>query len=372
MTRKLLGMLLFSCLIPPSLAFPQNPVKQETAMMTEEQALSILRSKRDSAPDAGFVVIHKIEPDASARKVGAEALAEARAQKVELYENGVLAHLLRAGGYVVLEYNQRSDMAVLLYIVTQDEAGEPLIDPLPVAPPEEASDSDSDSPPAWGKMSKDDALMLIKRNEEFSEAFFHSPVSKVCDAARKFGGTPADAYTTTDDPLCGEIPEKLEKVAAPPDEVQDLVNQAAGPIWFTQRYAMTLPIYSARPVEAECQAEEAFEKLIAEFAEEEKESSSCIDDMDLEFNSIATYDQLLEHIHCLKAFNAFLETRLANRLNSPAYRANLLLSKVPLNIDVDDGRGRADMIMTATLLVSGWSHTESGELTLAEYTIASD
>ena len=354
MTHKLLCLFFFSCLIPPVFVFSQNPIDQETGMMTEEQALSLLLSKRDNATDAGLVVIHKIEPDANSREVAEKALADARAKKVDLYEDGVLAHLLRIGGYVVLEFNKRSDLATRIHLVTMDEAGKPLT---------ESEDVD-------GKLSKSDALMLIKKNEEFSEAFFNSPYSNMKELLLRFGGTGIATSTDSDLRGCMDIPERVMKLTTQLDEQMDLLSLPCGMELFFMRYALAQRTFSTDLGGAFERASQELSKLHDE-SQTGRLTRSDLDEF-LNLDSINTHNDLITRIEEWRQFNAFLDNRLSGDLDSVTYKANLVLSTVPVQVGGQGEPSFTYFIITGTYLISGWSRAENGEFVLTGFTIPPD
>jgi hypothetical protein len=88
MTNRLPLVLIFCCLSLPLSAASQDAVAEGTGMISEEQALSLIRGQPPAASDSGLIVVHKIEPDSTAREIAAAALAEARSKHLELWENG--------------------------------------------------------------------------------------------------------------------------------------------------------------------------------------------------------------------------------------------------------------------------------------------
>jgi hypothetical protein len=136
------------------------------------------------------------------------------------------------------------------------------------------------------------------------------------------------------------------------------------------RYALTFPIYAADPREGLARSEEGLEKLEEEFLTGNGENSGCANPLDAD--SIATPHDLTMRVQCLKGFTSFVDDRLSSRLDSASYRANLLLAKIPVALDVEDDPDHTLVIMTATMLASKWSRAENGELVLTAMTIADD
>lgn len=363
MWKKLALAILFCCLTQPLSLTGQGAPTQGTAMMSEAQALSMIRSKKASAPDVGLIVVQRIEPDSGTTAVAIEALAEARSKHLHLDEHGLFANLMRVGGYIVLEYSQRSERVIQLHFATQDEAGEPQFESWYLAPPDKTYDPKTES--SWGSLNKDEALMLIRRNEEFSKAFFTSAPSELAEKTRKFGssGMP-DSYG------CEGIPERLTKLAASPDEMASYCNLLNRTYLWQVRYALTLPVFAANPDEAMSQAEEKMEKLFDQYSLNGGEGSGCKNPF--EMDSIDMLDKLAAQIRCVKGLNSFLDDHLSTRTDSPTYKANLLLLEVPITLEVDqEPNGTHFMVMAATNLVTEWSRGENGRFVLTGLTVAS-
>jgi hypothetical protein len=369
MWKKLALAILFCCLIQPLSVTGQGAPTQGTAMMSEAQALSMIRSKKASAPDVGLIVVQRIEPDPGTRAVAMEALAQARSKHLHLEEHGLLANLMRVGGYIVLEYSQRSERVIQLHFATQGEAGEPQFESWYLAPPDKTYDSESDYRDLHEDLGKDEALMLIRRNEEFSKAFFTSAPSQLAETMCKFGssGTP---HLSTFGLGCEGIPERLTKLAAPPVEMASYCNLLHRTYLWLVRYALTLPVFAANPDEAMSQAEEKMDELFNEISQNGGVCSGYKDPFELD--SIDTPDKLAAQVRCLTDFNSFLDDHLSTRTGSPTYKANLLLMKVPIKLEVDqETDGTHFMVMAATNLVTEWSRGENRRFVLTGLTVAS-
>jgi hypothetical protein len=276
---------------------------------------------------------------------------------------------MRVGGYVVLEYSQRSERVIQLHFATQEEAGEPQFESWYLAPPDKTYDSDPNSQASDGNLGKDEALMLIRRNEEFSKAFFTSAPSQLAETMRKFGSSGTPNWSTFG-MGCEGSPEWITKLAAPPDEVASYCILVDRAYFWLVRYALTLPVFAANPDEAMSQAEEKMEKLFDEFSQKGGVCSGCKDPFGLD--SIDTPDKLAAQIRCLTGFNSLLDDHLSPRTDSLTYKANLLLMKVPISIELDkEPDGTHFAVMAATMLVTLWSRGENGRFVLTGLTVAS-
>jgi hypothetical protein len=201
-------------------------------MMTESQALSALRSLDSTAPDSEFVVIEKIDPNSS--QVAQESLAGAQSIHVETYGQGVFVNLMRAGGFDVLEFNSKSKSATSLHLVTLDASAQALVKSYAVD----------------GDLGRTDALMLIKKSDEFSIAFLKSTGSEVARLLRTFGGAEVGVAGTADQRGYLGVPETVTKLAQTPDELLNLRGQYSALQLWPVRYAPSIPLFAANPEEA--------------------------------------------------------------------------------------------------------------------------
>src|ERR1017187_6908794 len=83
-----------------------SALAEEDPHLTAEQAITVARS--NAKPGSSFIVLRKITAGADARGIGDQALAQAKADKIDLYENGILVNILRSGGYLLAETNPRT------------------------------------------------------------------------------------------------------------------------------------------------------------------------------------------------------------------------------------------------------------------------
>ena len=81
---------------------PAHPAAAGQRMMTEDAALSALRSNGRSAPGADLVIARRIEPTPDTRRVAEASLHEIESRHLTERSKGLLAEFLRAGGFVVL------------------------------------------------------------------------------------------------------------------------------------------------------------------------------------------------------------------------------------------------------------------------------
>jgi len=64
---------------------------EEDPHLTAEQAITAAR--RNAKPGNSFTILWKIIANADTRRTGDQALEQAQAHKIELYENGILVNI---------------------------------------------------------------------------------------------------------------------------------------------------------------------------------------------------------------------------------------------------------------------------------------
>src|SRR5205823_387301 len=317
---------------------------------TEDEAISILRTRGSSVPGAEFVVVRKLEPAPSAVRVAQQSLQKAKSLQLNLYSNGILADLIRAGGFVVLEHDKKSDMATKLHLVTSDEAGRAVVK----------------SENVDGGLGRSEALTIIDRSAQFSEAVFSSPSSQMGQILRKFSGTDIATLDIPDSQGYLAIPETVKKLTARPEELAELTSLSSSLQLWTLRCALAMPVYPANPIAAVQQSNNKLSELAQGFLAE-KGKKGGLDSIDhlVDLHSIQTHDELTMRLQRLRELNSFLDKRFPLPLDSATYKANASISTIPLNLgvmgqDVDHVYG----VMTAPGLISLWKRAESGEFVL--------
>jgi len=319
-------------------------------VLTEDQALSLLRSNVRKPADIGFVVVRKFEATSGTKNLAQRCWDEAQSKHLKLYGGGVLVNLLRTGGFVVLEYDAKTDMATRLHLVTVDETGKPVI---------ESGNVD-------GELSKSEALELSRSAEAFTDAFLTSTGSQIKELWR----TRASGVVPTFDASGGQgyfaIPVRVAKFTNQPDELMDLsVLSGALQVW-PIRHALSLPIYAASPSTAVEMARTEQAKLEKEFLDQKKRSPDFVYHL-LDLESIDTHDRLRERLEWLKELNSFLDLHCPSPVTSTISEANVSISLIPLKLGVmKEHSDRVFAAMSAPGLISIWTREETGKFVLKD------
>ena len=321
-------------------------------MITDDQALAALRAH--GAPGAGFVVAIKMQPTSEAQRLSQESLVEARSNHLDLYEDGVFLNLMRAGGYLILEFDQKTETATRLHLVTSDAAGEVVVQSRDV----------------HGDLKKEEALTIISKSAGFSEEFFSSPESRMDELLVKFGG-PGAAGGIPDGQGYFAIPEPVRQLTTRPGELLELTGLSNGLALWTIRHALAKPVYAASPIAAVRDANHELSSLVGEFRSPGGQQSN-LDFVDhlIDLHSISTNAELETRLATLRKLSAFLDERAPLPLESATYRANVSVSTFPLELLVEQDDSRFYGATTAPGLISVWEYGKNGGLVLKGLSVA--
>src|SRR5882724_9140019 len=239
----------------------------EDHVLTQDQAVSALRSREKVSADADFVLVRKFEATAITRDVAQTCRDEAQSKHIKLYRSGVFVNLLQTGGFVILEYDAKTDMATRLHVVTLDGSGKAV----------------TESQIIDGDLSKSEALELSRSAEAFTDAFLTSPGSRIKEVWQAYAAGVAPTFGASGRQGYFAIPLGVTKLINQPDELIDLSALSGALQLWPARYAMSMPTYAANPAAAVEMARNVQSKLEKEFLQEKKKSSEFVDDLlDLE------------------------------------------------------------------------------------------
>jgi hypothetical protein len=323
---------------------------EQPRLMPEEQALAALHAK---SPDAQFAVVRTVDPESDASAALMQSLREARAQHPDQFEDSGESNLLQVGGYLVLELAPPSGTVTKLDYVTLDSAGKPLIGTEEIE----------------GKMSKEQALQLFQRHEDFLEAFFETPSSEMKSLLLRFGGSGVAAHTGGGEHGCMTIPESIAKLPVRLDEEVDLISLACSVQLWPVRLFLTIPM-SAIFNDGAQQYMDGLGKDLEKARLRDSEMADFKEAMNLD--SITTPDQLHTRIKRLRKFDAYLEKYFFPHQKSAAYQANLPALTLPLGLGASDEGERTYYMGTFPGLITMWSRGGDGDLVLTGLSMASD
>jgi hypothetical protein len=346
MTNKLPWPFIFCYLIGLMSAGAQIGANPGTVMMTESQALTVLRSRDTTGNDKDLVVIGRIAP--TSKEIAQKSLDEAQSKHLALYGKGVLADFVRGGGFTVLEFNVKTDMATKLHLVTVGDHGESVVQSFDVD----------------GDVGRSDALTILSKSEEFSNAFMRSPVSEMDQLLRTYGGASLATLGTPDGEDYLSIPAGVAKLAQRPDELLNLRSSYSSVALWPIHRAPSEQVYSANPAEAAMIARNEFLDLANKFLRARGKNPDFIDAL-LKLDLIKTREEFSARLQLLEEFSAFLGKSSTSPSESTTFNANISISKIPLFLGVTkQDSARLYAVMNASGLMTLWSRTDTGEFVL--------
>jgi hypothetical protein len=339
----LLVVYIFQSFLAPS----QTTNNVGNQMLTEDQALSTLRSRSTNPRDAGFIITRRFEPTPITRHVAQQSWDEAQSKHLELYGKGILIDLMRTGGFAVLEFDTKTDRAMKLHLITLGEDGGTSLQ----------------SQTLEGELSRGDTLALLRRGQNFAEAL-NSSSSQIEQMLQTFGGTHVPAFERSGGHGYFAVPHHVARLATQPDEVLELSRLSGALGLWPIRYAPSMVAYAANPKAAIELAASEQSSLEKEFITARGKSPDFINDL-LDLDSIATHDQLAQRLQWRRDLNSFLERRRPIPPDSATFKANTSISVIPLQLGVTkEDSENLYAVMSAQGLISIWTHAGKGNFIL--------
>jgi len=315
--RKLdasVSIITFACLIMLFMSGGNSlAIAEDFPHLTAEQAIATARL--NAKPGNSFTILWKIIANADTRRIGDQALEQAQAHKIELYENGILVNILRSGGYLLAETNPRTNNMIAMHLVLIEAGGA-------------VKDVQTE---CHGVVKLADAGELVKDTAELVKQMYSTPSTEVSSLASRFyGGNFPDADQFPDSLFT--IPDSLRKPGAKPNEVREAAALFWGYLSWPSRSALSVPAFAASPAAAGEAAEKERDTLKAEFLQSNKldPNINLVD-----FDNIQNERQLQERIELLTRLDRFLEDSLRKEADPAVVRANLSILTMPLSVDVD-------------------------------------
>jgi hypothetical protein len=339
------------CLMIPLMGGISLGMAQPGPRLTAEQAIAMAR--RNAKPGSSFSVLWEVVANADTQRIGDQALEQARARKIELLEDGLLASILRSGGFLLAETDPKTTCVVTTHLVTLGSDGVPKDLFLP------------EDPHSGPGINLADARELVKDTTEFVEQLFSTPSTEDSSLVKFYGGSfpDGDRFPGT----LFAIPSSLRKLGANPSEAQEAATLFGGYALWEFRYALSMPAFAASPVPALGAAEEKRETLKAEFLR----SNHLDPKLDLDLDNVQSERQLQERIDLLTRLDKFLEEALKNESDPTVVRTNLSIAAMPLAVGVDLNQDEGQYVSsTPSMLAFVWHRLATGGFAVTTITAA--
>ena len=209
---------------------------EEYPLLTAEQAITA--AGRNASSGSSFTILWKIIANADTRRIGDQALEQAQAHKIEIYENGILVNILRNGGYLLAETSPGTNNMVATHLVLMEAGGA-------------VKDIRKE---CHGVVKLTDAEELVNDTAELVKQMYSTPSTEVSSLASRFyGGNFPEEDQFPDSSFA--IPNFLRRPGANPSEVREAAALFWGYALWAPRYALSMPAFAASPAAAENAAE---------------------------------------------------------------------------------------------------------------------
>ena len=288
-------------------------IAQRSPRLTLVEAITAAR--RNAKPGSSLTVVREFVANSDTRRIGDQALEEAKARGIKLYKNGVLADVLRLGGFLLAETEPQTNNMIALHLVSQGP-GDVLRDAL-----------------YWSDdaVKLADAQELLRDTTEFAEQLYSTPSSEALSLEGRFYGASFPEYEQSEDYSLFAIPRTLKKVGADQNEYREAAALYGGYLFWSARYALSMPAFAANPAVAENAAEHKRDTLKAEFLR----NNHMDPNFDFDPKNTRSKEQLRERIDALRKLDKFMEEALRNEANSALVKANLSVAVIPLGVSAD-------------------------------------
>jgi hypothetical protein len=318
---------------------------EEGPHLTAEQAIAAAR--RNAKPGSSFTVLREIVANADTQRTGDQALEQAQAHKIELYENGLLVNILRSGGVLLAETNPQTNNVIAQHLVFLEPGGA-------------VKDIGLD---CHGVLKLSNAEELVKDATEFAEQLYSTPSTGFSSLASRFyGGSfpEGDLFQGT----LFAIPNSLQKLGANPNETREAAALYGGYLLWEFRYALSMPTFAASPVLALGAAEGRRDALKIAFLR----SNHMDPGIHLDLDNVQSERPLQERIELLTMLDKFLEDALKKEADPTVVRTNSSIAAMPLAIDVDLNQEGQYVSSSPSMLVFAWHRLATGGFAVKEIT----
>lgn len=282
-------------------------IAQNGQRLTPQEAIAAAR-RNAQKPGSSFTALREIVANADTRRIGGQALEQARARKIKLFENGILADLLRSGGFLLAETEPRTSNVIALHLVSLGPDGVPR----------------DVFYRSIGVVKLPDAEELLKDTMEFAEALYSTPSSEASSLENRFVGGRFPECGPSEECTPFAVPRSLLKLGADPNEVREAAALYGGLAIWQFRYAVSRPVFAASPLVAI----QATEGPVAEFLRINHMGA----DFHFDLENIRSKKQLRERINVLRRLDKFLEEALKNEADPALVKANISVATIPLGV----------------------------------------
>lgn len=324
--------------------------------LTLDEAIAAIQSKEPHS-GSSFRLIRDLDSSAAMREAAQRSLDSASSHRVGVYGDGIFIELMRTGGFVILEVDDKSGYAISLHLVSRSAYGQAVVESNPVV----------------GEVSATLAQELIRETADLVDGLFATPINTSALQGKFDGSRFPESHDADEDETENlfAIPSAIENVGADQSEIRELAVLLGTIDTWPIRYAISTQIFPADPTRAIEAGAQEFVSLGRQFIHSNKENLDILH-MLRDLQTVRSSEQLRNRVATLSLFNNFLEQKLVSPDTSMTFAANRSISTIPLKLGFYGPPDFSYAVMTSSGIVVGWKVSSSGAPVVTRMGLAGD
>jgi hypothetical protein len=324
--------------------------------LTLDEAIAAIQSKEPHS-GSSFWLIREVDSSAAMREAAQRSRDSASSQRVGPYRDGVFIELMRTGGFVILEVDDKSDHAISLHLVSRTANGDTLVESNPVD----------------GEVSATLAQELIRETADLVDALFSAPINASALESKFDGSRFPESHDPDDDETSNlfAVPSDIEKIGTDQSEIRELAVLVGAIDTWPIRYALSTPLFPADPPRAIDAGARELVSLSRQFSHR-KNGNLDVVHMLQDLKSVRNSEQLRNRVSTLRLLDNFLEQKLVSPDTSMTFAANRSISTIPLKLGFNGPPDISYVVMTSSGIIVGWKVSSSGAPVVTRMGLAGD
>jgi hypothetical protein len=344
MNYRVLSLIVLYVFAQPGFAQEHRVDMPRLTSLTADDAISALRSAI-GVHGTSFQVLKQIQCTASTQDASRRSREAARLGHIALWRDGVFLDLLSTGGFLILESDPSTGMAVAIHLVANSVEGRTVINSQPVR----------------GQVTTSVAAEIVSKTADFADMLLTTRSSNLRAIEKQFDGGRFVEYGRPAKESIFSISSDLIKSKADEDEYDNLMAVFGRYSLWQIRYAVSLPIFAANLPSALTEALDKQHVLTAQFLQNHGETFDFIYHLE-DLSTIVGEADLRDRISWFKQIGDFLDQTLSSDIETSGFAANREISNLVLQIaSLGDGSPNRFSVALPSSLVVNWKRTMTGE-----------
>jgi len=270
---------------------------------------------------------------------------------------GILFDLMRSGGFVILEVDDKGDHAISLHLVSQTASGDAFVESNPVE----------------GEVSASLAQELIRESADLVDMLLSTPIDASALERKFYGSHFPESHDPDDDEIDNlfAVPATIKNVGAHDGEIRELAVLLGSIGTWPIRYAISTRIFPSdvpRAIEAGVRKLGTLSRQFTHGKEESLDVLHLLQDL----RWVRSAEQLRNRISTLGLLDNFLEQKLVSPDASMTSAANRSIATIPLKIGFNKTPDGSYAVMTSSGIIVGWRVSSGGAPVVTRMGLAGD